>query len=248
MDRQSDRSCRPEPRASGVRRNRWPMPVIAAGLLLAALPGVASAAVMTYDRAKAVAYAAANYNKVVSDGYFWIDSGTCRFYGAGHAAPTGGDLASGVGDDCAHFVSSCIGTPSGAGIAVHQPFANSSNASYRAQYGDPSAGGLASWLVSSGDAVYKNSISGLVAGDVIAYDWNGNGIIDHIVFYMGNGLISAHATSHLNIAYNWAAGSNPNEILTYVHITVPNAPTPEPTTLAGLMIAGAMLTRRRRIV
>ena len=248
MDRQQDRPCRRDQSrrdSASSHRGSITVALLAIGFL-AAIPSFASAAASTsYNRAKAVAYATANYNKVVADGYFWINSSTCKYYGAGAAVPTGTGIASGVGDDCAHFVSSCLGSPAGAGIAVDQPFANSSTPSYKAQYGNPSAGGLASWLVSSGNAKYVTSVAGLTAGDVIAYDWNGNGSIDHIVFYMGNGLISAHATSHLNIAYNWAASSNPSEILTYVHLTVPNAIVPEPTTLAAVSLAGVALRRRR---
>lgn len=214
---------------------------VLSGLTVSTLSGVASAAIMTYNRAAAVAYATANWNKVVADGYFWTDSGTCTYFGAGHAVPTNV-----TGDDCAHFVSSCIGTPSGAGIAVHQPFANSSTASYKAQYGDPNASGLTAWLVSSGDAQYVSSVNSLVAGDVISYDWGGDGHIDHTVLYMGNGKISAHATSHLNVAWNWSNSSYPNIKITYVHITVPDAvATPEPTTLALLGLPMLAFKRRR---
>lgn len=239
-------SVRPSPRdAVSESRSLSTALASAVGVLALAVTATNASATITYDRAKAVNFAANYAFKVVPDGYFWIDSGTCKYYGAGVTAPSGTGLASGVGDDCAHFVSSCLGTPSGAGIPVDQPFANSASASYRAQYGNPSASGLASWLVSSGDATKVTSVSSLTAGDVIAYDWTGNGSIDHIVFYMGNNLISAHATSHLNVAYNWAQSSNPNEKLTFIHITLPNAATPEPTTLLAMTMPLAALRRRR---
>lgn len=232
-----------------MQHGRWTFRLAALAALAACLgTGRSASAADAYNRATAVAYAKTNWNKVVSDGYFWIDSGTCKYYGAGAAVPTGTGIAGGVGDDCAHFVSSCIGAPSGAGVPVVQPFANSSSASYRAQYGNPSASGLASWLVGSGNATYASSVSSLRAGDVIAYDWTGNGSIDHIVLYMGNGLIAAHATSHLNVAYNWAASSNPNEKLTYVHLTMPDAIVPEPAALASVagVFALPILRRSRR--
>src|SRR4051794_37064153 len=73
-----------------------------------------ASAVTTYNRTAAVAYANANWNKVVTDGYFWINGSTANFYGAGAAVPVNvtGE-AGGIGDDCAHYVSSCIGTPGG---------------------------------------------------------------------------------------------------------------------------------------
>src|SRR5689334_14188489 len=71
-----------------------------------------AAAATVYNRTAAVNYANANWNKVVTDGYFWINGSTATKYGAGTAVPVGvtGE-AGGVGDDCAHFVSSCIGSP-----------------------------------------------------------------------------------------------------------------------------------------
>jgi len=73
-----------------------------------------SASAIVYNRTAAVAYANANWNKVVSDGYFWINGSTANYYGAGQPVPVNvpGE-AGGIGDDCAHFVSSVLGTPGG---------------------------------------------------------------------------------------------------------------------------------------
>src|ERR1700744_1802872 len=81
----------------------------------AAIGGLApSASAQVYDRNAAVTYASANWNKVVSDGYFWINGSTANYYGAGAAVPVNvANEASGIGDDCAHYVSSCLGTPAG---------------------------------------------------------------------------------------------------------------------------------------
>src|ERR1700755_2445103 len=75
----------------------------------------ASASTTVYNRTAAVNYANANWNKVVTDGYFWINGSTANYYGAGQPVPVNvpGE-ASGIGDDCAHYVSSCIGSPTGA--------------------------------------------------------------------------------------------------------------------------------------
>src|SRR4051812_32853454 len=62
-----------------------------------------------YDRARAISYANNYASVVASDGYFWTNgnvpaSWTYFYYGAGTPVPT-----SVIGDDCAHFVSCCIG-------------------------------------------------------------------------------------------------------------------------------------------
>src|SRR5436853_4442317 len=91
-----------------------------------------------YDRNAAVNYANANWNKVVSYGYFWINGSTANFYGAGAAVPVNvtGE-AGGIGDDCAHYVSSCIGTPAG-GLTIP---------SRAGTYGEPGAARLDELLV-----------------------------------------------------------------------------------------------------
>src|SRR4051794_25403106 len=83
---------------------------------IAGLASSASAATTVYNRTAAVAYAHNYWNKCVTDGYFWINGSTANYYGAGQPVPVNvpGE-ASGIGDDCAHFVSSCIGTP-GSGL------------------------------------------------------------------------------------------------------------------------------------
>ena len=86
----------------------------AVGAAVGGLAPSASAGVITYNRNAAVNYANANYDKVVSDGYFWIDGSTALYYGAGQPVPVNAaNEAGGIGDDCAHFVSSCIGSPAG---------------------------------------------------------------------------------------------------------------------------------------
>src|SRR4051794_30013221 len=87
----------------------------ALAVLTAAVVGGMAAtgsAITVYNRTAAVAYANQNWNKVVSDGYFWINGSTANYYGAGQPVPVNvpGE-AGGIGDDCAHYVSSVLGTP-----------------------------------------------------------------------------------------------------------------------------------------
>jgi hypothetical protein len=105
-----------------------------------AIGGVTStaSAVTTYNRTAAVRYANLYWDKVVSDGYFWINGSTANFYGAGQPVPVNvpGE-ASGIGDDCAHYVSSCIGTPAG-GLTIPNRAGT---------YGEPGAARLDELLV-----------------------------------------------------------------------------------------------------
>lgn len=191
-----------------------------------------SASAVVYNRTAAVAYANANWNKVVSDGYFWINGSTANYYGAGQPVPVNApNEAGGIGDDCAHFVSSCIGSPAG-GLTIP---------SRAGTYGEPGAARLDELLIGNSSGGYGStykygqlvtSISELTPGDVIGYDWTGNGGgsmsgIDHTVIYLGNGKIAAHATSHDGVAWNWGNGSSTITFL--IHITlhdsiVPTAP------------------------
>jgi cell wall-associated NlpC family hydrolase len=200
----------------------------------AAVGGLApSASAQVYDRNAAVNYANANWNKVVADGYFWINSSTATYYGAGQPVPVNApNEAGGIGDDCAHFVSSCLGSPAG---RLTIP-------SRAGTYGEPGAARLDELLVGSSlggyGTTYKygqlvSSVSQLTPGDVIGYDWDGSGGgsmsgIDHTVIYLGNGQIAAHAASHDGVAWNWGNGSSTKTF--FVHITlhdsiVPTAPT-----------------------
>lgn len=188
-----------------------------------------SASAIVYDRNAAVAYANQYWNKVVSDGYFWINGSTANYYGAGQPVPVNvpGE-ASGIGDDCAHFVSSVIGTPGG-GLTIP---------SRAGTYGEPGAARLDELLVGNSSGGYGTtykygqlvtSVSQLTPGDVIGYDWTGSGGgsmsgIDHTVFYLGNNKIAAHSTSHDSVAWNWANTSS--TITFFIHMTVANSIVP----------------------
>jgi len=200
------------------------------GAALAAIAPPASAATTTYNRTAAVNYANANWNKVVADGYFWINGSTANYYGAGAAVPVNvAGEAGGIGDDCAHYVSSCIGTPAG-GLTIP---------SRAGTYGEPGAARLDELLVGNSSGGYGTtykygqlvtSVSQLTPGDVIGYDWDGSGAgsmsgIDHTVMYIGNGQVDCHATSHLGA--NWTLGGADDYFFIHIDLhdsIVPNAP------------------------
>ena len=196
--------------------------------LAAAIVGVPfSASAITYDRNAAVTYANNNWNKVVSDGYFWINGSTADFYGAGQPVPVNvSGEASGIGDDCAHYVSSAIGSPGG-GLTIP---------SRAGTYGEPGAARLDELLVGNSAGGYGttyaygtlvSSVSQLTPGDVIGYDWDGSGDgsmsgIDHTVIYTGNNDVDAHATSHEGV--NWNFGDADDTF--FIHITLPDSIVP----------------------
>src|SRR5665213_1916131 len=85
-----------------------------------------------YDRARAVSYANNYAGYVCSDGYFWTNSGSYCDCGAFSPVPTAV-----IGDDCAHFVSCCIGREShlrGGGLTI--------SSSVPPTYGNPAASGI----------------------------------------------------------------------------------------------------------
>jgi len=190
-----------------------------------ALLAASAPATTLYDRNAAVNYGNTNWNKVVADGYFWINSGTATFYGAGAAVPVNApNEAGGIGDDCAHYVSSCIGSPAGAvtgGLTIPNRAGT---------YGEPGAARLDELLVGNSLGGYGttyqygtlvSSVTQLTPGDVIGYDWDGSGGgsmsgIDHTVLYIGNNQVDCHATSHLGA--NWTLGGATDYF--FIHITL----------------------------
>jgi hypothetical protein len=166
-----------------------------------------------YDRAKAVSYANNYAGFVCSDGYFWTNGSSYGNFGALAPVPT-----SPIGDDCAHFVSSCIGSQSsqkggGLSIATRVP----------PTYGEPGAARLISTcLLAAGLATEVSSLSSLSPGDVIGWNWEGNtniANIDHDTIYLGNGLLAAHSSSHLDAsATTLYQSSEPNWKWHLIHI------------------------------
>jgi len=164
-----------------------------------------------YDRARAVSYAN-NYSAYVcSDGYFWTNSWPYGAFPPGSPAPN-----SGLGDDCAHFVSCCIGSePNLRGGGLQIP------SRVPPTYGEPGAAKLVNdCLIGPGYAVEVSSLNQLSPGDVIGWNWEGDTNIadlDHVTIYLGNGLTASHSTSDLDVsATTWYAGAT--HIHHYIHI------------------------------
>jgi hypothetical protein len=167
-----------------------------------------------YDRARAVSYANNYAGLVVNDGYFWTNGSGYGHFGPGAAVPT-----SPIGDDCAHFVSCCIGTQSptnrGGGLTIPSRVPPT--------YGEPGAGRLVNTvLIGGGYATEVPSITNLSPGDLIGWNWGGDSNIqnlDHVVMYVGNGLVASHAASCLDVSgTTWYQGSEPNWRAHYIHI------------------------------
>lgn len=186
-----------------------------------------SGSVFAYNRDAVVEYASYFHDKVTSDGVYWVgkwvdgekvDSKAWTFQPG-----TNISLAEGLLDlkepgdwnsvDCAHFTSSAIGSPpsdngySGGGLDVPK----------RADgYGEPGADKLIDWAVQNvGREV--DTVDDLVKGDIIGYDLNQDGYVEHVAVYLGEGRAAAHSESwkgHWHLGYS-SSDFDP----TFVHIT-----------------------------
>ncbi len=166
-----------------------------------------------YDRAKAVSYANNYAGYIVGDGYFWTNGSDYYYYGAGQPVPT-----TLVGDDCAHFVSCCIGsqgTQWGGGLKIPSRVPPT--------YGEPGAGALVNTvLIAPGYATEVSSLSEMSPGDVIGWNWEGDTDIadlDHVTIYLGNGLTGSHAESCLDVSANtWYQSGESEAVRHLIHI------------------------------
>lgn len=171
-----------------------------------------------YDRARAVAYANNYSGYVNSDGYFWTNGSS---YGT--FAPLSPAPSSGLGDDCAHFVSCCIGTEPhqrGGGLPIPSRVPPT--------YGEPGAAKLVNnCLIGPGYAIEVFSLTDMLPGDVVAWNWEGDTNIadlDHVTLYLGNGLLASHSASDLDVSANtWYQGAEPSYVRHLIHIL--DAPT-----------------------
>jgi len=168
-----------------------------------------------YDRAKAVSYANNRAAYICSDGYFWTNGGSWTNAGTVGLTPVPNYV---VGDDCAHFVSCCIGSEShlkGGGLSIASRVPPS--------YGEPGAAHLVqTTLLAAGLAVEVSSLSSMAPGDVIGWNWEGDtnlANLDHDTVYLGNGVLAAHSSSHLDVsASTYYQSSTPNLVRHLIHI------------------------------
>ena len=138
---------------------------------------------ISYDREAAYNYTQTYWNKACSDGWFWNIAGTAIYLGPG--TPLSQDyLFNGL--DCAHFVSCAIGNePHHQGGGLNVP-------SGTGPYGNASTTLLTNWLLNEGIGELVSSVDALERGDVINYDWEGDGGWDHAAIYLGDYKAAAH--------------------------------------------------------
>ena len=166
-----------------------------------------------YDRARAVSYANNYGGYVNSDGYFWTNGSSYGIFNPLSPAPS-----SGLGDDCAHFVSCCIGSePNQRGGGLKIPSRASPT------YGEPGAAHLVNTtLIAPGYATEVFSLNALSPGDLVGWNWEGDNNIadlDHVTIYLGNGLLASHSASSLDVsASTWYQGSEPSYVRHLIHI------------------------------
>ena len=182
---------------------------------------------LAHNRDATVDYASYFYDKVTSDGKYWVSQWIDeeKVDSEAWSYPPGTDLSiiqdylnvknpgEWASTDCAHFVSSAIGSPPshkghrGGGLKVPD----------RADgYGEPGANKLINWAVQNvGEEV--DTVDDLKKGDIIGYDLDKDGYIDHTAVYLGGRKAAAHSASwkgHWHLGYD-REGFEP----TFVHIT-----------------------------
>ena len=174
-----------------------------------------------YDRARAISYANNYAAYVCSDGYFWTNQNVPDWVYDGTnvftPVPVGPGTDGGLGDDCAHFVSCCIGREPhvrGGGIAI--PSRTSPT------YGEPSATRIVTTvLVNPGYAVEVSSLNQLEPGDVIGWNWYGDTSIndlDHVTLYEGNNLTASHAISAEDVGPTYFQSTSSTWVWHLIHI------------------------------
>ncbi len=172
-----------------------------------------------FDRARAVSYANNYAGYVCSDGCFWTNGSDYATYPAGPfiftPVPTGAGVDGGIGDDCAHFVSCCIGSTNVPGGGLKIPMRTPT-------YGEPAATRIVvNCLLDPGYAVEVQSLSQMEPGDVIGWNWEGNTNIndlDHVTLYLGNNLMASHAESAIDVDPTFFQDSLPDWRWHLIHI------------------------------
>jgi len=187
-------------------------------LLLTIAPTLNAQAETTYDRLAACRYAQDYWDKTCSDGYYFAHTEGPSLLGAGQPLPTETE-----GFDCAHFVSCCVGSE------PNEPAGGLDIPSRTSAYGEPGAQRLVNWLMRQG-ATRVDELSAMVPGDLVAYDHEHDGWIDHVALYMGDGLVTAHSLSRFS---EW----NPDPAAEIILLHLPGPYEPPPDTLGYVWLA-----------
>ncbi|HEV2328703.1 MAG TPA: NBR1-Ig-like domain-containing protein [Verrucomicrobiae bacterium] len=172
-----------------------------------------------FDRSRTVSFANNYAAYYCPDGYFWTNGGNWSTVTPNTftPVPTGAGIDGGVGDDCAHFVSYCIGNGPyvrGGGIGIPSRATPT--------YGEPGAARLVTaCLINPRYAVEVSSLSQLEPGDVIGWNWEGNTSIsnlDHVTLYEGNNLTASHAVSAEDVGPTYFQSTSSSWVWHLIHI------------------------------
>lgn len=172
-----------------------------------------------FDRSRAVSFANNYAAYYCPDGYFWTNGGNWSTVTPDTftLVPTGPGVDGGIGDDCAHFVSYCIGNGKyvrGGGISIPSRAAPT--------YGEPGAARLVNnCLLDVGYAVEVSSLKQLEPGDVIGWNWEGDTNVDdldHVTLYEGNNLTASHAISAEDVGPTYFQSASSTWVWHLIHI------------------------------
>jgi len=140
-----------------------------------------------YSHSGAVAYASEHCRTVCSDGYFFPRTGIISL-------PLGSSIVGVSGNDCAHFVSCCIGSEpndSGGGLNVPSRALGNYWQASDGLYGFCGADRLVRWLL-QGEGTIVDSVEELQPGDVVAFSSYQGAQYSHVALYIGDRKYAAH--------------------------------------------------------
>lgn len=128
------------------------------------------------------------------------------------------------GGDCANFVSQCLraGNQVNGGAWYTFNGACGTCGTTKTYAGTDTWANnyyLRNWVINSGRGVAKSSIGGLGQGDLVNYDWTGNGSYDHVTIVSDpvNDLICSHNSDRCNAS--WTMGGASRYLYTWVNVS-----------------------------
>jgi hypothetical protein len=114
------------------------------------------------------------------------------------------------GGDCANFVSQCLRAGGETTDGTWRTYRGSACTGTSANCGSTAwvnNWGLRNWTINARRGRAVSSIGQLGRGDIVNYDWTGNGTFDHVAIITNSAsrLVTAHNTNHYNVPWSMGA-------------------------------------------
>lgn len=171
--------------------------------------------------------AASQAPDIISCTTYNYDYNAARTYALNHCTSYNSDYCNynNCGGDCANFVSQCLRwgnqIDGGNWHTVNGACGNCSGQSSAHAGTDTWANDtyLRNWIINSGRAVSKSGIDDLGIGDLVSYDWTGDGGTDHIAIQNdpANNCVCSHNPDRCNV--DWQLGGASAYRYTWVNVS-----------------------------